>query len=102
MCDASVCVVSSFSMEVMQIGLNKTHLPWSRNMLVPCLNDTTNHQTTLPLMQVKAAADTPADSLTQSLADDVTALTRSERHAQNNNKTADWYKAVLMNPRQTA
>ena len=37
----------------------------------------------------KGWADTPADSLTQSLADDVTASIRSEHHAQNNNKTAD-------------
>ena len=40
--------------------------------------------------------DTPADSLTQSLTDEVTASIRRERHAQNNNKTADWYKAMLM------
>ena len=71
--------------------------------LNPCclINDTTNHQTTRPLMH-KGWADTPSDSLTQSLADDVTASIRSERHAQNINKTADWYKAVLMNPRPTA
>ena len=49
-------------------------------------------------MQVKAWVDTPADSLTlvQSLDDDVTASIRSERHTQNNNKTTDWYKVVLI------
>ena len=57
----------------------------------------------LPIDAGKGWVDTPADSLTQSLAEDVTASIRSERHhAQNNNKTADWYKAMLMNPRPPA
>ena len=50
----------------------------------------------------KGCVDAPAVTLTQSLADEVTASIRRERHSQNNNKTADWYKAMLMNPRPTA
>ena len=65
-------------------------------MLVPCLNDTANHQTTYSSIDAgKGKADTPADSLTPSLAE-------SERRALNNNNTADWYKAGLMNARPSA
>ena len=39
-----------------------------------------------PIDAGKGWDDTPADSLTQ----------RHLRHAQNNNKTADWYKVMLM------
>ena len=55
-----------------------------------------------PIDAGKGWVDTPADSLTQCLADEVTASIRRERHAQNNNKTAELYKAMLMNPCPTA
>ena len=94
-------MVNSFYVEGLLLA-DFTQNSTCSGMLVPCLNEHHEPPNNSPIDAGKGWADTLADSLTQSLTDEVTALIRSERHAQNNNKTADWYKAMLMNPRLTA
>ena len=54
---SATCITSRLEMHA-HTAVANYHM-MSSPMLVPCLNDTTNHQTTRPLMQVKAGPIRP-------------------------------------------
>ena len=69
-------------------------------MLVPCINDTTDttHNSSIDAGNglFNAFADLPKQSLTDDVNNKSPLRSRRDHHAQNNNKGADLYKAMLM------